>query len=316
MKKIIAVFLSGLCVFLSGCNGNLVQKNPGYTGTTQSLKQEFGVQLEKRPLRMLNLDGELYFDSGLISQTGARCGTLDRILEKTVEPGEIPRKSGTANFSCEGCQLVTKITCEVPLDGQWLVFKKFENQAGETKNLEKFPYCFYIKGRLNNAAIDSELVVLTDDKEVTFSDVFAPLLSSQYLPDAPKKAISYDFVQSGDKWGITCTPKKLTNQGMTLQIEQFGGEYQGELQTGEWFSLSVMKEEKWIPLEPNPLIDYAFPMTAYLIQENDITEFTVEWKWLYGELMPGYYRLDKKIMDFKKAGEFTEDIYSVYFTIE
>ena len=98
MKKIIAVFLSGLCVFLSGCNGNLVQKNPGYTEAIHPLKQEFGVQLEKRPLRMLNLDGELYFDSGLISQTGARCGTLDRILEKTVGLGEIPKKSGTANF--------------------------------------------------------------------------------------------------------------------------------------------------------------------------------------------------------------------------
>lgn len=317
MKKIIAGFLCFLCLLLSGCTGNMVSdQSAKLKETTETVKGAFGEQYVKKPLRMLNIDGELYYDSGLVSDTKVRCGVMDRKLDQTAEIGEIPKESGTANFACEGCQFATRITCEVLVDGEWLVFKKFENQVGETENVSGFPYCFYIKGRLNNAAIDSELAVLTDDADITFSDIFEPMLSSQYLPDAPKKAVSFDFVQSGDSWGISCYVKDLTNHSMTFQMEQFGGSYEGQLQTGEWFQIYQLKEEEWVPAATNPLIDYAFPMVAYSIQKNDVTEFEIEWKWLYGELPPGEYRLDKEVIDFVSGREHPKEIYSVYFTIE
>lgn len=312
MKKLTAILMCVICLLFAGCQSKPLKPEVWSRPETGN----FGKQLEKRLLRMFNLDGELYFDTGLVSKTEARCGTLDRKLRKKVELGEVPKQSGTANFECDGCQIVTKITCEVPIDGEWVIFKKFENLAGETKNLTGFPCCFYIKGRMNNAVIDSELAVLTDDPLITFSDIFEPMLSSQYLPDAPKKAVSFDFVQSGDPWGISCSVKNLTNQGMTFLIEQFGGNYDGELQTGEWFQIYRMKEDEWVPAETNPLIDYAFPMVAYSIQKNDITEYNIQWKWLYGELSPGEYRLDKKVMNFRDSGDFDEEIYSIYFTIE
>ncbi len=317
MKKIIAIFCAFICLFLSGCTGNVAtERSTDMKEATEIVKGAFGEQYVKKPLRMLNIDGELYYDSGLVSDTKARCGVMDWKLDKTVEIGEVPKESGTANFTCEGCQFATKITCEVLVDGEWLIFKKFQNQVGETKNLSAFPYCFYIKGRMNNAAIDTELAVLTDDAEITFSDVFEPLLSSQYLPDAPKKALSFDFVQSGDPWGISCHVKDLTNHGMTFQIEQFGGSYEGQLQTGDWFQIYQRKEDEWEALATNPLIDYAFHMVAYSILKNDITDFEIEWKWLYGELSPGYYRLDKEVVDFVAGHEHPKEIYSVYFTIE
>ncbi len=316
MKRRMAIISCFLCFLLCACNQNVIPNENYSSENSQIVNGNFGKQLEKRPVRMFNLDGELYFDSGLVSDTDVRCGTLNKGLKKSCDIGEVPKQSGQANFDCDGCQVVTKITCEVPVDGQWLVFKKYKNLAGESKNLADFPYCYYIKGRLNNAVIDSELIVLTGDSDVTFSQVFEPMLSSQYLPDAPKKAISFNFVQSGDRWGISCSPKDLTNHSMTFEIEQFGGECEGKLQTGEWFSVSRMVEDKWTPVETNPLIDYAFSMVAYPIQKNDVTEFEIEWKWLYGELSSGYYRLDKKVMDFRAASDFEEQIYSVYFTIE
>ena len=315
MTKIIGMICCLLLLSLCACN-NVTPKETASSQNSQIVNGKFGKQLEKRPVRMFNLDGELYFDSGLISDTEARCGTLDKILKKSCDIGEVPKQSGQANFDCDGCQMVTKITCEVPVDGQWLIFKKYENLAGESKNLTGFPYCYYIKGRLHNAAIDSELVVLTGDLNVTFSEIFEPLLSSQFLSDAPKQSLSYHLINSGDKWGISCSPENLTNHSMTFEIEQFGGAFQGELQTGEWFALSHMVEDEWVPCETNPLIDYAFPMVAYSIRKNDITEFEIEWEWLYGELSPGYYRLDKKVMDFRGSGDFEEQIYSVHFTIE
>ena len=320
MKKIIAVLMCLICLMVSGCspagNPKTDVENTENTKNTEIIKGAFGVQYEKTPLRMVNLDGELYFDSGLLSDTQEHTGVMALLPKKTAAIGEIPKESGTANFDCDDCQMITKITCDVLVDGKWIVFKKFENQVGETENLTGFPYCFYIKGRLNNAAIDTELAVLTDDEEITFSDVFEPMLSSQYLPDAPQKAISFNFVQSGEPWGISCSVKNLTNHGMTFVIEQFGGEYDGELQTGEWFQIYRRKEDEWVPEETNPLIDYAWHMVAYSIQKNDITEFDIDWKWLYGELSPGYYRLDKEIMDFVPGHEHPKEIYSVYFTIE
>ena len=317
MKKIVAIFCAFICLCLSGCSGNVTpEQSTEMKEATETVKGAFGEQYVKKPLRMLNIDGELYYDSGLVSDTKARCGVMDWKLDKVAEIGEVPKESGTSNFTCEGCQFATKITCEVLVDGEWLIFKKFENQVGETKNLAAFPYCFYIKGRMNNAAIDTELAVLTDDPDITFSDVFEPLLSSQYLPDAPKKALSFDFVQSGDPWGISCFVKDLTNHGMTFQIEQFGGTPTGELETGEWFCLYRMENDKWVPVETDPLIDYVFPAVAYPIAKNDITEFEIEWEWLYGELPSGYYRLDKEVMDFRASGDFDEKTYLVMFTIE
>ena len=55
---------------------------------------------------------------------------------------------------------------------------------------------------------------------------------------------------------------------------------------------------------------------AYIIKERDITEFEINWENLYGELPPGEYRIGKKVMDFIKTGEFTDDIYYTTFTIE
>lgn len=95
----------------------------------------------------------LYYDSGLVSDMTPRCGTMDGNLKKGVKENEIPQKSGEANFDADGYQKATSITKELNIDGEWVIFKKYENQP---ENLEDYKYCFYIKGHLNNAAIDSE----------------------------------------------------------------------------------------------------------------------------------------------------------------
>lgn len=118
----------------------------------------------------------------------------------------------------------------------------------------------------------------------------------------------------GDKLGITLCAENVTKTGMTLKIEQFGGNPDGELETGEWFKLEKTVDDSWTPVETNPLIDYAWPDIVYEIKKNDITKLQVEWKWLYGELESGFYRLTKEIV-FRSAGNFDKDLYEVYFTI-
>lgn len=320
MKKIIVVCML-FAFILTACNATSIGIIGGADGPTailvsgenERVKGQFGEQYEKRPIRMFNIDGELYFDSGLISDATPRCGMLDGSLQKGVGEGEIPKKNGEANFDTKGYQSATSITKEVIIDGEWVIFKKYEYQP---ENLEDFKYCFYIKGHLNNAAIDSEIVVLTDDKDITFSQVYEPLLSSQRPICEGVPFVSHNPVTSGDEWGLTLYADDVTNSGMTVKFMQFGGSPSGELKTGEWFELEKIAFDNWQAVDTNPLIDYAWNSVAYNIKPNDITELKVEWKWLYGELPAGSYRLSKKVMDYRAPGDFDEKVYKVYFTIE
>lgn len=314
MKKVIAIFLAILALILSGCNENSIGIIGGADGPTAIyVKERFGEMYEKKPLRMINADGELYYDSGLKSDMTLRCGTLDGHLKNTAEIGEIPKNGGEANFEAEGYQSVTGITKEIPLEEGWVIFKKFdglkENQIGKLK------YCFYIRGRLNNAVNDSEIIVLSEYEDVTFNDIYEPILGSKYSPENKKGHIAYNII-SKDKWGLTLMATDVTNKGMTLEFHQFGGEAKGELDTGEWFKIERIEENEWKELDTNPLIDYAWNSVAYTIKKNDITTRKTDWEWLYGTLSPGFYRLSKEVMDFKGTGNFDKEIYQVYFTIE
>ena len=315
MKRIL-IFITAASVILTGCNSSSIGIIGGADGPTAIIVGEnktvvhgqFGEQYEKRPIRMINVGGELYFDSGIISNTEARCGTPDGELKKAAEEAEIPHNAGEANFNTEGYQNSTSITKEVNIDGNWVIFKKYRRPVSK-----EFKYCFYIRGHMNNAAVDSELVVLTDNKDITFSQVYEPMLSSQINAGKNIGLVSHDWLTT-DKWGISITADNITNNGITVKCEQFGGDATGDLQTGDWYSIEKSTDGGWEPV-PQIKENVAWNSIAYEIKKNDITEFKVNWKWVYGELSPGYYRLSKEIMDFRKTGDFDKEIYYAYFDL-
>lgn len=320
MKRAFILILALCCSLLTACDNASIGIIGGADGPTaiiagketDKVKGKFGEQLEKKPVRMINVDGELYYDSGYVSKNTPRCGTLDGKLKRAVAGNEIPLKSGFANFDAEGYQHATGITKEVNIDGDWIIFKKYDTHGRILDNLK---YCYYIKGHLNNAVKDSEIIVLSENDRVTFNDIYDPLLSSTYplesgIGNTHHNPILYD------EWGIHLYAEDVTKSGMTLKIEQFGGEYSGSLQTGEWFSVESCTDGEWKPVPTNPLIDYAWLQIAYLIKSNDITELDIGWKWLYGELPPGQYRLKKEFSDYTTDKKTDKKVYEVYFTVE
>lgn len=321
MKRIITITLIMNCLLLTACNNSSIGVIGGADGPTAIIvsenngivKGQFGEQYEKKPIRMFKAKGELYYDSGLVSENMPRCGTLDGGLTKRVAEGEIPHKDGESNFEAEGYQSVTSITKEVPINGEWVIFKKFDRGFGD--GIGKLKYGFYIRGHLNNAAIDSELVVLTDNKDITFSEVYEPLLSSQLYVGKDNGLVVFEPVVSGDKWGLSLYADNVTKTGMTIRFEQFGGNPTGELQTGAWYKLETTVNNEWHEVKTK-VYNTAWTAVAYGINKNDITEFEMNWEFLYGELPPGYYRLSKEVMDFREAGDYDEEIYQVYFSIE
>lgn len=124
------------------------------------------------------------------------------------------------------------------------------------------------------------------------------------------------YVSEDDKWGITLLAENVTNSGITLKIKQKGGKDVKELSTGTWYELEKFEDNAWVKVSTNPLIDYAWEMVAYNIKPSGVTEFEVDWEWLYGKVSPGAYRLAKEIMNFDAPGDYEKEIYYAYFTVE
>ncbi len=306
MKRIFVLFVVALCLILGGCSEPLeVDK----MGTAQ-----YGLQLDKSPIRMMCVDGALYYDSGLLSDMKTRCGTMDGGLQQVGSNSSTPQKDGECNFAgASGYQHVSGITKEVLIDGDWVIFKVFDNQPA---SIEEYPYCFCIEGRLNGAESESELVVLTNYKDITFSDVFMPVYSSQFIADDADNLCEFNYRTTEDAWGISLSTKNVSRSGLTVTIRQFGGNFSGEIQTNDWFFLEGHSEAGWHPIE-KVLTDEttAWNDTLHLIRQNEETDFDIDWQWLYGELPPGYYRLTKEIVKHCDLGDYETRQYSTYFLI-
>lgn len=101
----------------------------GADGPTEIVLQQSGKNDEMQSLRMLRLDGKLYYDSGVVS-TEARCGVMDGSLKRGVENGKIPKRDGEANFDCDGYQWgMEPDTIEVLTDQEWVVFRRAEDTS-------------------------------------------------------------------------------------------------------------------------------------------------------------------------------------------
>ena len=78
-------------------------------------------------VRMVMVDGKLYYDTGRESTITARCGNLDGIIDSFVAENEVPTMDGQANFkldtSYSGYQIgINENEIEILIDGVWRVF--------------------------------------------------------------------------------------------------------------------------------------------------------------------------------------------------
>ncbi len=118
-----------------------------------------------------------------------------------------------------------------------------------------------------------------------------------------------------DEWGLTLYAEDVTTKGLTIKFVQSGGNHSGELSTGAAYAIEKETDGVWEKVKTkteNPV----WNALAYIIKENDITKYPINWEFLYGELSSGSYRLKKEIIDFKEAGGYEAKDYYVYFNIE
>lgn len=119
-----------------------------------------------------------------------------------------------------------------------------------------------------------------------------------------------------EQWGIVLSIENVTPTGLTLVCTQEGGNPTGELQTGSWYILEVEMDGVWKEVQREPQeYEVGWTSEAWMISENSVTKWNVDWEWLYGELPVGKYRIGKSIDDFRGTGDYDTKVYYAEFEI-
>ena len=123
-------------------------------------------------------------------------------------------------------------------------------------------------------------------------------------------------ITDGEKnWGITLSINEgVTAEGLTLVISQRGGSYTGELEYGEPYSIERKNGDKWEPVKfLND--EVAWIDLAYDVESNSDKEEKLDWRWLYGTLPAGTYRIAKEFTDYRGPGDSDTQMYYAAFRI-
>lgn len=124
-----------------------------------------------------------------------------------------------------------------------------------------------------------------------------------------------DVGEEADEWGVALSAENVMPTGMTLVCTQSRGHYTGELQTGSPYVIERVVNGVWLPVGTKPGLDLVWTMEGWMIRPNDTTKWDVNWDFLYGELEPGLYRIQKEIMNFRGPGDYTQKPYYAEFAI-
>ena len=174
---------------------------------------------------------------------------------------------------------------------------------------------------------------VTEIKE-DFSDIYGSLsdgtyrISKQFVNYVGNGETKDDIINSstyycefviGEKthdWGITMSAKEVTSAGMTLLIDQKGGNSTGELTYGEDFSIEV-KSDEFGTWEKLGYITDEINWTdiGYILEPGAHNENQINWTYIYGYLPAGHYRLVKEFMDFRKTGDYDQCDFYMEFDV-
>ena len=122
---------------------------------------------------------------------------------------------------------------------------------------------------------------------------------------------------AGDPWGLALTASEAGPTGCRLTYEQSGGKAAGCLQYGRAYHVEREEDGIWAALPFASGDDEVFwTLEAYEIARDSSHSVSLDWSDLYGELLPGRYRVCKEIMDFQGPGEYDVCNYYAEFEVE
>jgi hypothetical protein len=123
----------------------------------------------------------------------------------------------------------------------------------------------------------------------------------------------YDAVNNLESVAMAVREETVSPTGLTLTLVNnsdrqciFGEHYVLEKQVNQsWHQVTVAVEG-----------DYGFVDIGYDLSPGEENKWDVDWKWLYGSLEAGEYRIIKDILDFRATGDYDTYYLAAEFIIE
>lgn len=84
---------------------------------------------------------------------------------------------------------------------------------------------------------------------------------------------------------------------------------------GESFALEKNVKGKWYQVPVVVKGDHGFPDIGLTLAPGETREWNVDWKWLYGTLKPGEYRIVKDILDLRGTGDYDKYFLAAEFKV-
>lgn len=219
-------------------------------------------------------------------------------------------------------------------DGTWRVdVVNEENGIVETSS---YKYRLVFHGRMPNAAVDSNFILLSNRTDITFRQVYMASGFSSNMDDyfSREEAVFVSswlgeletnhpqrdkdtvyIIESENDWGIELNVSHLTASGLTIECTQSGGNPSGELQTGSYYVVERKTDEGWESVD-YLIENVGWTEEAWTIPKEETVKWEVDWEWLYGKLPEGHYRIGKEIMDFRGTGDYDIVLLYAEFTLE
>lgn len=129
-----------------------------------------------------------------------------------------------------------------------------------------------------------------------------------FLPDGEHRLVNELYISKNrynvdssanrvvqEDWGVTFEVSEVNSSSVTLRCTQSGGQQLGELIV-DFFYIESTREQDSIP-RLNGFTDIDSYQPKVIISRGTVSEITLDWTDIYGELPPGDYLISLKVRD-------------------
>jgi hypothetical protein len=106
--------------------------------------------------------------------------------------------------------------------------------------------------------------------------------------------------------------ESVSSKGLSLEFHYYG---EDEGLTGTWYTLFLFDENEWDELSYIIDENVGWNSIAFVVEKNRVSEVSIDWEWLYGELPAGRYLIVKKFLNHRGLGKNDQYYLACEFTI-
>lgn len=189
MKKYFLVFSVISTMLFAACNGSKTGDGVGKTGqnsgTTHS-DNNLKYASERETVRAVKIDGNIYYETDEDTDISKRDSNPSGSFTKGATGFELPWLNNESNFA-DGVYYsgLTSDSIRIPIGDDYEFFKKIADN--ENNEITNYKYIMRVEGRTQYSNYEEEYIVLTNDINMTASDV----ADIYYNPDSAAQTNIY-----------------------------------------------------------------------------------------------------------------------------